>query len=401
MSGLGGMMGLQDHFFSLVDSLSAVRKLSQITIDGVDEQTLLRQALEALMENQDMGFCSIFLLRDGELRCAVGTGLGDSLASRFPGQKVDCDSMVFALGEGVIGQACQSGQIQYCRNCGQDERFKPFKGVRLFHGDGSLICVPLISGGKTLGVLNVTHPYPEFFETWHQHMLLLFANSLGHLLHLHRLIHDLEGVVAERTHALESALEESESLRARYQRLSTTDELTGLNNRRHFFSEGESLLAMAIRYRAPFSLMLIDIDYFKKVNDRWGHGVGDDVLRKVAGILKTQVRAADLLCRMGGEEFVLVIPNTDGRGIDRQAKRIQDEISGTNFGEGGSRIDITVSIGMTTLAEVSEKPLPDLLEYLFYQADCAMYRCKNQGRNQRLFYTPDLDEGGDGVSAAG
>jgi diguanylate cyclase (GGDEF)-like protein len=158
---------------------------------------------------------------------------------------------------------------------------------------------------------------------------------------------------------------------------------------------------MAIRYRSPLSLMLIDIDYFKRVNDRWGHGVGDDVLRKVANVLKARVRAADLLCRMGGEEFVLVIPNTDSRGIDQQAKRIQDEIAGMNFGEGDNRIDITVSIGMTTLTEVSKKPLPDLLEYLFHQADCAMYRCKNLGRNQRLFYTPGLDEGGNGVNLAG
>jgi diguanylate cyclase (GGDEF)-like protein len=383
----------QDHFFALVDALSAIRVLTRLPVEALEEKDFLRQSLDALIAHQNLGQCSIFTLDNEQLHCAVGAGVDTFGGDGVSHQPESVESMRFALGEGIVGLACQTGQIQYCRNCKTDPRFKPFERRALFYGDGSLLSVPVISGEQVLGVLNVSHHLPEFFETWHQHFLVLFANTLGRLLHLHRMIHSLGDEVAVRTQSLEQALEESDTLRNRYQQLSIKDELTGLYNRRYFFAEGESMLARAIRYKSPLSLLLIDVDHFKRVNDTWGHTVGDQVLCHIADTLVSEARTGDLVARLGGEEFVLVLPNTGHEGLDMMASRIQQQIASMGFGIIDQSIDLTVSIGMTELGEPTPSELRVLLEQLYHEADLAMYQCKLNGRNRRMFFSQEMEQG--------
>ena len=385
-------MDLRDSYLSLVDALSAIRQLSDIDLENLSEAQFLQQALKALVKHQDLDQCSIFLVEDGQLHCAAGTGLGEQLAS-LPWQ-ADTDpkeGMSFSLGEGLMGMAYKSGQIQYCRNCHQDERFLPFRNIDFFSKGGSLICVPLKTGDTVLGVLNVSHPMPEFFETWHQHFLMLFANCVGRFLHVHRLLHQMEDVIAQRTIEIEQALSESENIRQRYQKLSTIDELTGLHNRRYFFAEGESMLARAIRYELPISLLLMDVDYFKRINDTWGHALGDQVLKMIANVLNEEIRTGDMVARLGGEEFVLLLSNTGAVGADLLAKRIQERISKLDFAGEADELMLTVSIGMASLNGERGRSLSDTIYLLYKQADSAMYMCKRQGRNRRLFYTPEME----------
>ena len=206
--------GNQDHFFSLVDALSAIRVLTQLPVEESTESLFLTRALDALVGHQSLGQCSIFLTDGTHLNCAVGAG-ADTFGDDTFRQPERVDSMQFAVDEGIMGLAVQTSQIQYCRNCKTDPRFKPFERRALFHGDGSLLSMPILSGDKVLGVLNVSHHQPEFFETWQQHFLMLFANTLGRLLHLHRMTHQLGDEVAVRTQALATALDESELLRNR------------------------------------------------------------------------------------------------------------------------------------------------------------------------------------------
>ena len=386
-------MDLRDSYLSLVDALSAIRQLSDIDLENLPEKIFLQQALNVLVKHQDLEHCSVFLVEEAQLYCAAGAGLHEQIRSLDRTRKFDVPvTMRFSLGEGLMGMACRSGQIQYCRNCMQDERFKPFPNIDTLSRGGSLISVPLKAGDTVLGVLNVSHPMPEFFETWHQHFLMLFANCLGRFLCVHRLLHDMEGVIKQRTVEIEQALTESEDIRQRYQKLSTIDELTGLHNRRYFFAEGESMLARAIRYDLPISLLLIDVDYFKRINDSWGHSVGDQVLKMIANVLREEIRTGDMVARLGGEEFVLLLSNTGAAGADLLAKRVQERISLLNFeGEAGEDLTLTISIGMTDLDVTDGTNLSDAIYLLYKQADSAMYACKRQGRNRRLFYTPDME----------
>lgn len=386
------MKGLEHHFFSLVDGLSSVSKLHDIAVGAVSEKELLEEAVNTLLEHQDLEASSVFLLLDGQLRCAVAVD-GTSVMPREDALDDNVfEGMQFSVGEGVVGMACQTGEIQYCRNCQSEEDFRQLKKQRLFCASGSMLSLPMVSGGKRLGVLNVSHHLPDFFEVWHQPMLSLYAHSLGRLLHLHRLVHNLEGAVRLRTRELEQALEDSDNLRRRYQQLSIKDELTGLFNRRYFFTEGISMLSRAVRYDLPFSLILIDIDHFKRVNDTWGHQVGDQALRMVAQVLQNEIREGDLVTRMGGEEFVMVLSNTSGIGTDLMARRIQERVASLELVPEGDQNTLTVSIGMTLLNDGEGENLNGLLDLLYYQADTAMYQCKKKGRNCRLFYASSMDE---------
>ncbi|MCU7948121.1 MAG: GGDEF domain-containing protein, partial [Candidatus Thiodiazotropha sp. (ex Cardiolucina cf. quadrata)] len=246
-------------------------------------------------------------------------------------------------------------------------------------------------GDQVLGVLNASHPLPEYFEPWQQHTLSLFCSCLGQILYNHRLMNDLEYVVERRTHELTNALHEADALRQRYEQLSMIDELTGLKNRRYFFSEAEALLSRAIRHDQNCSMLLIDIDYFKLINDRWGHVVGDEVLAAIARVLEEEARGGDLVARVGGEEFVVMLAEAGTGGADLMAQRIQERLAHLETGRDLVGLNLTASIGITALTPDydHEFSVSELLDQLYSQADRAMYDCKREGRNSRKCYLKD------------
>jgi diguanylate cyclase (GGDEF)-like protein len=292
--------------------------------------------------------------------------------------------MTFKSGEGIVGIAYATGQLQYCRDCSQSSEFKPHDST-VSDMPGSLISAPIKMGDKTLGVLNASHPMAEYFEPWQQHTLSLFSSSLGQILYNHQMLHKLEVLVDQRTQDLGKALEEANRLRKQYEQLSMVDELTGLHNRRFFFREAEAHVSRVIRAKQRCSLMLIDVDHFKRVNDQWGHIVGDQVLAAIARLLIDEARGGDLVARVGGEEFVIMLPESGIEGADLMAQRIQERLVNLNVGRKPSGINLTVSIGMTELALQSDQNMTpaQLIDQLYSQADQAMYECKRDGRNQR------------------
>jgi two-component system cell cycle response regulator len=161
--------------------------------------------------------------------------------------------------------------------------------------------------------------------------------------------------------------------------MAVTDGLTGLHNRRYLDSHLKTLFDRAVSRRRPLSLMITDIDKFKPVNDTWGHDAGDDVLREFARRLRKNVRGIDLACRYGGEEFVVVMPDTDGEVAEKVAERIRAEIERTPFAIGGNgqSINMTVSVGVSSL----RRPV-DTAEALMKRADVALYEAKTGGRNR-------------------
>jgi diguanylate cyclase (GGDEF)-like protein len=160
--------------------------------------------------------------------------------------------------------------------------------------------------------------------------------------------------------------------------LATTDSLTGVYNRRTFKELAEPLLSRARRTRGPVSLLLLDLDHFKRVNDTYGHLAGDDVLEAFAGLARTCLRKEDLLARYGGEEFVVLLPGTAETAAMALAERIREEVAGTPLRAGENDAHITVSIG---LAGETGEQLPSL-EGLLGRADQALYAAKAQGRNR-------------------
>ncbi len=161
--------------------------------------------------------------------------------------------------------------------------------------------------------------------------------------------------------------------------MAITDALTGLHNRRYMETHLATLADQAATRAKPLALMMLDIDFFKSINDRYGHDAGDDVLREFAVRIRKSIRGIDLACRYGGEEFVIVMPETDLHVAGMVAERLRRSIAGEPFSieKGTKRLDVTISIGIATL-EIKGEAISDVLK----RADQALYRAKNDGRNR-------------------
>jgi two-component system cell cycle response regulator len=161
--------------------------------------------------------------------------------------------------------------------------------------------------------------------------------------------------------------------------LSVIDQLTGLHNRRYMNGQLEQFMQRAVRGNQPLSLMMTDIDHFKAVNDTHGHQAGDDVLKEIGKRLRANVRPTDVVCRTGGEEFVVLMPNTPGDLACAAAERIRKAVAAEEFPVlGGSQsLRITVSAGVSTLQGEG-----DTIDDLMHRADTALYQAKTGGRNR-------------------
>lgn len=174
-------------------------------------------------------------------------------------------------------------------------------------------------------------------------------------------------------------------LSKRLDRLAHRDELTGLLNRRAILGGARNILALAARQRWPVSFILVDVDHFKSINDTWGHAAGDGVLRSIANIMEARIRDSDLIGRIGGEEFLIVLPETDREGACVLAETLRAGVEADMqafLGDPDNRI--TVSLGVA----VTEAPAAHEVDIYLMQADEALYASKRGGRNRVTVYAP-------------
>ena len=188
---------------------------------------------------------------------------------------------------------------------------------------------------------------------------------------------DLEKSLAKQNEALELA-------NNKLHNMATTDGLTGLFNRHAFQKHLEDSLLYSRRANQTLSLLMIDVDYFKPYNDTYGHVKGDTALKTVASVLKSSSRKSDFVARFGGEEFSVILPNTDNEGAMHCAEELRAAIEGTQWPER----EITVSIGATSIlyeqvSEASQASIPtEVFTKILQEADQALYQAKETGRNK-------------------
>ncbi|HEV2290867.1 MAG TPA: diguanylate cyclase [Gemmatimonadales bacterium] len=180
--------------------------------------------------------------------------------------------------------------------------------------------------------------------------------------------------------ALEKAydLEQATSSRAELMEMATTDPLTGVANRRALASRLEAEFERTGRYGGSLSLLLVDIDDFKHVNDTFGHQAGDNVLVQLAGIFTREQRTVDLVSRFGGEEFVIMLPETNAVGAANFAERVLQKVADHDFGDPAHAVKVTVSIGIATYPDGRATDVTAFLS----QADAKLYQAKRDGRNR-------------------
>ncbi len=187
---------------------------------------------------------------------------------------------------------------------------------------------------------------------------------------------------------LESLINQLQGEKEKLEEIAYTDPLTGLYNRRFFFEEAKKLYELAKRHNEPFSIIMMDVDNFKRVNDEYGHDVGDMVLKKLAEVIKNSVRASDIAARFGGEEFIIALPKTDEEGAVLVAERIRQEFKKSKVVVDSLEVRTTVSVGVSTYRG------DQTLDQLIKEADEALYRAKKTGKDKVVTYTEIAQETG-------
>jgi diguanylate cyclase (GGDEF)-like protein len=174
--------------------------------------------------------------------------------------------------------------------------------------------------------------------------------------------------------------EEAEAL----ERLACSDGLTGLNNRRHFLVLANNEWARFQRYKRPLALLMTDIDKFKSVNDTYGHDVGDEVIKAVANVLQASKRTTDIVGRLGGEEFAMVLPEATVDRAVRAAERFRQLVANCVISAGDQRVPVTISLGVASADEQTSG-----IEEMLKQSDLALYEAKHTGRNRVCQFSRD------------
>ena len=189
---------------------------------------------------------------------------------------------------------------------------------------------------------------------------------------------ELEQKVKTRTQELEIQKVRAEDVAKKLETMASKDFLTDLYNRRFFADIANNTINLAKRQTKGFSSLMIDIDKFKKVNDTYGHSTGDEVLKNLASVLTKNTRASDIVARFGGEEFVILLPDTDIAGAKIIAQKIRQRVESKSLQIHGASINYTISIGISQF----NKNIDSVIDTVLDRADKALYEAKNSGRNR-------------------
>jgi len=294
------------------------------------------------LENQfGYDLCALFLTDDGgELAIAAVRGPYEEAGVK-PGWRLPS-------GAGVVGWVARNRRTALVDDVATDPRYYAAYGETCAE-----LAVPVLFSGRLLGVLNVESRARGFFDAEDQQLIEVIANHLATA---------LSNLASQRT------------LRDQAVR----DPLTGLYNRHYFNSLIASELDRSDRYGHPLTLMMVDIDGFRAINNRFGHLKGDDVLREVAVFLEENVRSADRIIRYGGDEFLVFMPETDEE-APRVARRLKDRIAAVPRRTGVDGVTIGLSIGLYTRRPNEDRALESILE----EVDRRMYADKRQGAARR------------------
>ncbi|PIE03492.1 MAG: hypothetical protein CSA81_01755 [Acidobacteria bacterium] len=262
----------------------------------------------------------------------------------------------YSFSQTLANESVKTGKILILDNAMKDPKFNSAHSI-LASRILSVICIPLYRGTETLGVIYLDSLSREGqFQSVHEDFLKTFARQTSMALH-----------------------------NAKLYTQAVTDDLSGLFLRKYMEQRIKEELARSQRHQRPCCLLMIDIDFFKHINDTYGHPAGDEVITEVAQRLQSTAREMDVVGRYGGEEFIMLLPETVPSGALIVAERIRKLISRATFERDGHVFSVTISIGVVSSNSIdSYQPLP-----FIRAADDALYRAKSSGRNRTVMYEPD------------
>ena len=325
--------------------LNALQKATASLLSTLDLSLLIGQILDAAQEAvpaaERAGLCLVD--QPGDSRSRLATSLDDPRISHV-GRPDDPAHPINTLADGRALLIADAQDVPLLRSLLPDEDLR--RSTR------SAVIAPLVRGEELFGALSLTSSWPSAFSEAVQRLLSSFA--------------------ATAMAALQNAI-----LYAEIQNLATIDSLTGHLNRRTLFELGQREIERARRFGRPLSAIMLDVDWFKPINDTYGHLAGDQVLIGIVDRCCRVIRHVDMLGRYGGDEFVILLPEADGRLASEIAESIRLSVSGTPIVTDVGQVAATISIGIA-------QSTPDTLDLglLVRQADQALYRSKQAGKDR-------------------
>jgi len=222
--------------------------------------------------------------------------------------------------------------------------------------------------------------------TWQTQMI-----AEGDFTHRVHFLGDFSNSFNSMVEQLDQARTKATESENKFRYLAITDPLSGLPNRRHFFQLAEAEFNRAECYNKAVSFIMMDIDHFKKINDTFGHVAGDMVIRSVAEQMQQAIRGSDHPCRYGGEEFVVMLPDTEISDAEAVAHRIKDEIQNMNLHFDATEIRVTASLGVSCYIAKGNPHHPQTVDSVLQRADKALYAAKKSGRNRVVVADSDME----------
>jgi len=330
------------------EQLRALRAAGHALTSDLRIEAVLQTLIETTRRLVSASYAALGVLdEDGSLSQFHTTGITDAERQKI-GEP--------PKGLGLLGALIREGAPVRVADIARDARsigFPPnHPPMKTFMG------VPIVAHGKVMGSLYLTEKTNSQIFTQDDEDLVV-------------------GLAADAAIAIENA-----RLFGKVEQLAITDSLTGLHNRRHFLELAEHEFQRARRYQRPLSVVMLDIDHFKRVNDTYGHATGDQVLRAVAARCRETLRAIDFMGRVGGEEFILLLPENGLEGARRAAERLRQRVAETPIETERGTVSVTISLGVASLTA----DCPDL-KTLLERVDAALYAAKNAGRNRVETYS--------------
>lgn len=339
---LGARVGELEVLFEIVRTIASTLELSEV----------LSRITTILPTRLNVDRFSVMLLnQEGHLE----------VLQAFPANE-GSEGVLFSLGEGICGYAAVEQRSVYVADLELEPRFKVLNHSA-HTSQGSLLSIPMLRGSELLGVLNFERRQKAAFDRQEIDFFGAIADQASIAVHNARLY---QQTVA----------------------LSVTDPLTGVHNRRHLFQQLEAEVHRGLRYQTPVSVVMIDIDHFKHLNDAAGHQAGDEALREVCRALKANLRKVDTLARYGGEEFIVLLPQVARKEAFEVAEKLRVAVEQSSFEAGrfqpGGKL--TISLGVATLPSDAGEQLQ-----LIDAADAALYASKRTGRNRVTAFEAGMD----------
>ncbi len=346
-------LSLKEELEERIQELALLFDVARSLNSTIELSELLARITQLIPERLHIPDFSIMLVNaDGQLE----------VKSTWP-PAPELEGMTFDVGEGACGRAAETQRVVYLPDVTDASSIFAQRGLKPGQVHGALLCVPMVHLDSVLGVLNFRRPEVASFSPEELELLTAVADQAAT--------------------AVKNAMLHTDAVK-----LTLTDPLTGVPNRRHLFARLELEVARSQRFGHPLSILMVDIDHFKKLNDAAGHRTGDEALRKVSEVLRARVRKVDTLGRYGGEEFMLVLTQVSKEAAYEVAEKLRRAVLDCQqlavASQPGGHVTVSIGVATFPLDASTQDALVDC-------ADSALYASKRGGRNRVTAYEPGME----------